>query len=129
MTSKDLQAPALAGLFVKGGRARYTIESDDWQPMMIGDTPLAGFSWIPVAEEDGAWSSYWMRIDAGARSPSHRHESIELLMILEGIFTDDDGTDFVPGETVTYQAGTTHRSFSRDGCVVLVVTREASSIA
>ncbi|RQS06258.1 cupin domain-containing protein [Burkholderia sp. Bp9002] len=119
----------LAGLQVKNGRRWYAIDARDWRPMTIGDTVLPGFAWIPVADdEQGAWRSYWMRVDAGARSPEHRHDSTELILVLDGIFTDDDGTDFHPGQTVSYPAGSRHSTGSAGGCTVLVVARTGSAI-
>lgn len=111
------------------GRRWYEIDAKDWQPMRIGGRILPGYFWIPIADdENGAWSSYWMRIEAGARSPYHRHESTELVMVLEGIFSDDDGTHFLPGQTVIYAAGSRHSTSSEVGCTVLVVAQIGSSI-
>lgn len=122
-------AVPLVGLKIDGGRRSYSIDARDWRPMKIGDTVLPGFSWIPVAEdENGAWSSYWMRLDAGARSPEHQHDSTELILILEGVFTDDDGTDFLPGQTVSYPAGSRHSTSSARGCTVLVVAQAGASM-
>jgi anti-sigma factor ChrR (cupin superfamily) len=120
---------ALFGLQVKDGRRWYSIDERDWQPMKIGETALPGFFWIPVADDEtGAWSSYWMRLQPGARSFDHQHDSTELILILEGVFTDDDGTDFLPGQTVTYPSGSRHSTSSRDGCTVLVVAHTESTI-
>jgi anti-sigma factor ChrR (cupin superfamily) len=120
---------ALFGLNVKNGRRWYSVDERDWQPMTIGEAVLPGFFWIPVAhDEQGAWSSYWMRLQPGARSYEHRHESTELILILEGVFTDDDGTDFLPGHTVAYPAGSRHSTSSKEGCTVLVVEQAASTI-
>ena len=119
----------LFGLKVKDGRRWYSIDERDWQPMKIGETALPGFFWIPVADdENGAWSSYWMRLRPGARSLEHRHDSTELILIIEGVFTDDDGTDFLPGQAVSYPAGSRHSTSSKDGCTVLVVAHTGSTI-
>ncbi|MFJ4293971.1 cupin domain-containing protein [Cupriavidus sp. NPDC089707] len=110
-------------------RLCYAMAEGDWSPMRIGEAVLPGFSRISLgADESGAWSSYWMRIDPGATSPEHVHMTTELLVVWQGIFTDSDGTDFGPGETVIYQAGSRHRSFSKDGCIVLVVTTSESEV-
>jgi anti-sigma factor ChrR (cupin superfamily) len=123
-----LEEKLLSGLNVKNGRRWYSIDERDWQPMTIGADVLPGFSWIPVAEdEQGAWRSYWMRLQPGARSFEHRHAATELVMILEGVFTDDDGTDFLPGHTVAYPAGSSHSTSSRDGCTVLVIEQAGST--
>ena len=119
----------LFGLKVKDGRRLYSIDERDWRPMKIGETVLHGFFWIPVAnDERGAWSSYWMRLQPGARSLEHQHDSTELILILEGVFTDDDGTDFLPGQTVSYPAGSRHSTSSKEGCTVLVVAHTGSTI-
>lgn len=117
------------GLNVKNGRRCYSIDERDWQPMKIGATVLPGFLWIPVADdENGAWSSYWMRLQPGAGSFEHRHDSTELILVLDGVFTDDDGTDFLPGQTVCYAAGSRHSTSSQAGCTVLVVAHTGSTI-
>ena len=119
----------LFGLKVKDGRRLYSIDERDWRPMKIGETVLPGFFWIPVADdESGSWSSYWMRLQPGARSLEHQHDSTELILILEGVFTDDDGTDFLPGQTVSYPAGSRHSTSSKEGCTVLVVAHTGSTI-
>ena len=123
------QQPDLFGVKVKDARRWYSIDERDWQPMKIGETILPGFSFIPVAEdEQGAWKSYWMRLQPGARSLDHRHDSTELVVILDGVFTDHDGTDFLPGQTVSYPAGSRHSTSSNEGCTVLVVARTESTI-
>jgi anti-sigma factor ChrR (cupin superfamily) len=119
----------LFGLNVKNGRRCYSIDERDWQPMKIGATVLPGFLWIPVADdENGAWSSYWMRLQPGARSFEPQHDSTELILVLDGVFTDDDGTDFLPGQTVCYAAGSRHSTSSQAGCTVLVVAHTGSTI-
>ncbi|TFE36533.1 anti-sigma factor [Paraburkholderia dipogonis] len=119
----------LAGLKVKDGRRWYSIDERDWRPMKIGETVLPGFFWIAVADdENGAWSSYWMRLEAGARSIEHQHDSTELILVLDGVFSDEDGTDFLPGQTVSYPAGSRHSTYSETGCTVLVVAHIGSSM-
>ena len=110
-------------------RLRYTIKEHDWQPMYLDATPLPGFSWISIgADQQGAWSSYWMKVDRGARSPVHEHSTTELILILKGVLTDDDGAEFKVGEVVIYAAGSSHATYSKDGCTVLVVAQQGSSV-
>lgn len=123
------EAHPLYGLKVTNGRRWYAIDARDWRSMSIGGQVLPGYFWIPVADDEhGAWSSYWMRVEAGACSPEHQHDSTELVMVLEGVFTDDDGADFLPGQTVTYPAGSRHSTSSEVGCTVLVVAHTGSKI-
>ncbi|MEZ2310631.1 cupin domain-containing protein [Paraburkholderia sp. RCC_158] len=131
VTTRMCDEMILFGLKVKDGRRWYSIDERDWRPMKIGETVLPGFFSIPVADdENGAWGSYWMRLQPGARSLEHQHDSTELILILilDGVFTDDDGTDFLPGQTVCYPAGSRHRTSSEEGCTVLVVAHTGSKI-
>lgn len=113
-----------AGLKIQGDRHGYSIDESDWQPLLIDETPIPGYSWIPLAKDEaGAWQSYWMKIDAGARGPLHRHGGTELVMVLDGVFVDGDGTEFLPGHVVTYAAGSRHSTHSTVGCVVLVIEK------
>ena len=119
----------LYGTRAEQGRLRYVIDPRDWKPMKIGETELQGFSWIPVAkDEGGAWESYWMKMSPGARSPHHVHHTTELLYIADGVFSDADGADYFPGDVVWYRAGSRHMSFSTHGCMVFVVARTGSSV-
>ncbi|MDR5740701.1 MULTISPECIES: cupin domain-containing protein [unclassified Caballeronia] len=97
--------------------------------MLIEGKRHPGFSIIPIVDdESGAWTSYWMRLDAGARSLFHTHTSTELLIVMDGVYTDQDATDFTAGQVVTFPAGTSHWSYSREGCTVLVVTNSESAL-
>ncbi|KIG01633.1 ChrR-like cupin domain containing protein [Burkholderia sp. MR1] len=124
MTHKDIAIHE-----ANAGRRLHTIEEHAWAPMLIEGTRHPGFWIIPIVDdESGAWTSYWMRLDAGAKSLFHTHASTELLFIMDGIYTDQDGTDFSPRQAVTYPAGTSHWSHSREGCTVLVVTNAESTL-
>ncbi|WP_246217080.1 hypothetical protein [Paraburkholderia panacisoli] len=90
VTGRMCDETVLFGLKVKDGRRWYSIDDRDWRPMKIGETVLPGFFWIPVAEdENGAWRSYWMRLQSGARSFEHQHDSTELILVLDGVFAAD----------------------------------------
>lgn len=111
------------------GRQISSSDGAEWRPMMIEGQRHPGFWIIPIVDDEiGAWTSYWMRLDAGARSLMHTHTSTELLLIMQGVYTDQDGTDITAGQVVTYPAGTSHWSHSREGCTVLVVTNSDSEL-
>jgi anti-sigma factor ChrR (cupin superfamily) len=111
------------------GRMVHAFDGRSWQPMLIDGKRHPGFWIIPIVDDEtGAWSSYWMRLEAGARSLLHTHTSTELLLIMEGVYTDQDGIDILARQVVTYPAGTSHWSSSRDGCIALVVTNSESEL-
>ena len=117
------------GLPAFAGRRHYKIREEDWRPLQIGDADIPGYFWIPLSgDEEGAWSSYWMRVEPGARGPEHRHDTTEFIFVAEGVFTDSDGVSFQPGDVLTYPAGSIHSSSSATGCVILVVARTGSRL-
>jgi anti-sigma factor ChrR (cupin superfamily) len=117
------------GISAPDGRLIHALDERHWQPMMIQGKRHSGFWIIPIVDDEtGLWTSYWMRLDAGARSLLHTHTSTELLLIMDGVYTDQDGTDITARQVVTYPAGTSHWSHSREGCTVLVVTNSESEL-
>jgi len=111
------------------GRRHYRIRDEDWRPLQIGGTDIPGYFWIPLSDdEEGGWSSYWMKVEPGACGPEHRHDTTELIFVAEGVFTDSDGVSFLAGDVVTYPAGSSHSSSSASGCIVLVVARAGMTV-
>jgi anti-sigma factor ChrR (cupin superfamily) len=118
-----------AGVPDFAGRRHYRIRDEDWRALQIGGTDIPGYFWIPLSDdEQGGWSSYWMKVEPGARGPEHRHDTTELIFVAEGVFTDSDGVSFQAGDVVTYPAGSSHSSSSASGCIVLVVARTGMTV-
>lgn len=59
----------------------------------------------------------------GATLPFHRHPEIEQSFVLEGSFSDHDGTAHA-GEYVWRRAESKHETYSEEGCVILAVYRK-----
>ncbi|HEY8191679.1 MAG TPA: ChrR family anti-sigma-E factor [Alphaproteobacteria bacterium] len=59
----------------------------------------------------------------GARIPMHRHEGREIMLVLDGAFTDESGTHR-RGDILIMDADTFHtlRADPREGCACLIVT-------
>ena len=60
------------------------------------------------------------KMDPGAVLPDHRHVGIEQSFVIEGTLVDDDGA-CTAGNYVWRRAGSVHRAWSPDGCLVLGV--------
>jgi Anti-sigma factor len=60
-----------------------------------------------------------LRYAPGAGVPAHRHAGLETILVLEGSQSDERGR-YPVGSLVMNPAGTTHRVWSEDGCVVLI---------
>jgi len=51
--------------------------------------------------------------------PEHTHDGGEEFIVLEGVFSDEDG-DYPAGSYVRNPPGSSHRPFTREGCTILV---------
>jgi len=65
-------------------------------------------------------SAALLRYAPGAEVPSHLHRGAEHILVLQGSQEDERGC-YGPGTFVVNSPGSTHRVFSRNGCLVLVV--------
>jgi len=61
-----------------------------------------------------------IRMAPGARLPEHEHPLTEQSFVLDGVLADDDG-ECGPGDFVWRPAGSRHRAWSPNGCLVLGV--------
>jgi anti-sigma factor ChrR (cupin superfamily) len=77
-------------------------------------------SWLPISYDTStAQGSYMFRMEPGAVTIAHDHRGMEEFLILEGDLVDDDGTEFGPGDFVSYDHGS-HNSWTRNGCLIVV---------
>ncbi len=68
---------------------------------------------------DGPPAVALLRYAPGASVPAHRHAGLETILVLSGAQSDERGT-YGTGALVLNPAGTTHRVWSEEGCVVLI---------
>ena len=62
-------------------------------------------------------------MEPGAKSLFHEHTGFEEFLVLEGELIDPDGQIFKPGELITFQPGSKHSSYTKNGCLLLVFMR------
>lgn len=60
-----------------------------------------------------------LRYAPGAAVPRHRHLGLETILVLSGSQSDDAG-EYKAGSIVFNPAGSEHRVWSNEGCVVLI---------
>ena len=92
-------------------------------------------SWVPSPEagverimldRDGdevARATSLVRFAKNSSFTAHTHELGDELLVLEGVFSDEDG-DFGPGSYLRNPPGSTHRPFSLNGCLLFVKLRQ-----
>jgi len=61
-----------------------------------------------------------LRYAPGARVPPHRHHGFEVILVLSGSQSDENGT-YEAGSLVINQRDDEHKVWSERGCVVLIV--------
>jgi len=60
-----------------------------------------------------------VRFDPGAAFATHGHPMGEEIMVLEGIFSDENG-DYPAGSYLRHPPGSHHAPFSKEGCIIFV---------
>lgn len=91
---------------------------------------LASVAWQPFHPGVDIWrifgdgvhgaSAALLKYRPGANIPRHRHEGVEIIVVLRGSQTDEQGT-IAAGELRVNHPNTGHSVRSDDGCLVLVV--------
>lgn len=127
-------APGSAGgcvLLVKlrqypgAGRRHVLVDSNTgtWTPGSAD-----GVEVMPLYAEDGYPERIHLtRIAAGAAAAPHEHAGGEEVYVLEGGFTDEDGT-YQAGDWLRYPPASRHAPRSSDGCLLYVKTGHLEQI-
>jgi anti-sigma factor ChrR (cupin superfamily) len=86
---------------------------------------IEGMSWCKISydKKNGGYGTYVLKMEPGAKSLSHEHKGYEEFLMLDGELTDLDGKIFKKGNFVSFEPGSTHSSFTKDGCLILVFMR------
>lgn len=90
--------------------------SQSWLP-----SPMPGVWRKPLAraQAEAGHATSIVRYEAGSRFSAHTHPRGEEILVLDGVFSDEDG-DYPAGSYLRNPAGSQHSPFSVDGCTLLV---------
>ncbi len=85
------------------------------------DSPSSGVRRIPLEREEAEFGHTTSIVEykAGASFSKHSHPYGEEIVVLEGIFSDENG-DYKAGTYIRNPKGTSHAPFSKDGCRIFV---------
>ena len=88
-------------------------------------SPVPGMSWCKISydKKNGGHGTYLLKMDANAKSLPHIHNGFEEFLMLEGELIDPDNKSFKKGDFVTFEPGSTHSSYTKEGCLILVFMR------
>ena len=86
---------------------------------------VPGMNWHKISydKKNGGHGSYLLKMEPGAKSLTHQHTGYEEFLILDGELIDPDGKVFKKGDFVTFEPNSTHSSYTKNGCLVLVFMR------
>ena len=86
---------------------------------------VPGMSWHKISydKKNGGHGSYLLKMEPGAKSLTHQHTGYEEFLILDGELIDPDDKVFKKGDFVTFEPNSTHSSYTKNGCLVLVFMR------
>jgi anti-sigma factor ChrR (cupin superfamily) len=89
---------------------------------LVGYEPLRpGIDILYLYQEEASGSSCaLLKYQPGAEVPEHVHQGFEHVYVLAGEQSDERG-NYRQGSFVINPPGTTHRVWSKDGCLVLIV--------
>jgi|TARA_B110000263_G_scaffold240041_1_gene242872 anti-sigma factor ChrR (cupin superfamily) len=83
-----------------------------------------GMSWYKITyKKETGIGTYLLKMNPGAKSLFHEHSSYEEFIMLEGELIDLDDKVFKKGDIVTYEPGSSHSSYTKTGCLILVFMR------
>ena len=90
---------------------------------------IAGMSWHKISyNEKTGQGSYILKMEPGAKSLPHKHINYEEFLILDGELIDPDDKIFKKGDFITFEPGSSHSSYTKTGCLLLVFQRARNEL-
>jgi len=85
---------------------------------------IPGMSWHKISyDQKNGKGTYVLKMDPGAKSILHKHSNFEEFFMLDGELIDADKRIFKKGDLITFYPESTHSSYTKDGCLILVFMR------
>ena len=95
-----------------------------FEPFDNYGSPIKGMSWHKITyNKKIGQGTYILKMEPGAVSKPHEHINFEEFIILDGELTDPDAKIFKKGDIVTFEPGSSHSSYTKNGCLILVFMR------
>jgi len=95
-----------------------------FEPFDNYGAPISGMSWHKISyNKETGQGSYILKMEPGAKSLSHKHINYEEFLMLDGELIDPDNKIFKKGDFITFEPGSSHASYTKTGCLLLVFQR------
>ena len=86
---------------------------------------VPGMNWHKITyNAETGQGTYILKMDAKTKSLPHEHTNYEEFIMLDGELIDPDNRVFKKGDIVTFEPGSNHSSYTKNGCLILVFMRE-----
>ena len=96
-----------------------------FEPFDNYGSEIPGVSWHKITyNQDTGQGTYILKMDPEAKSLPHEHKNYEEFLILDGELIDPDNKILKKGDFVTFEPGSTHSSYTKNGCLLLVFMRD-----
>ena len=90
---------------------------------------IPGISWHKITyNKEIGQGTYVLKMDPGAKSIPHEHVNYEEFLMLEGELIDPDNKVFKKGDFITFEPGSSHSSYTKNGCLLLVFQRSKNKL-
>ena len=100
-----------------------------FEPFDNYGVPITGMSWHKISyNEKTGQGSYILKMEPGAKSLPHKHINYEEFLILEGELIDHDDKIFKKGDFITFEPESSHSSYTKTGCLLLVFQRAKNEL-
>ena len=91
--------------------------------------PVPGMSWHKISyNKETGQGSYILKMEPGAKSLHHKHINYEEFLLLDGELIDPDNKVFKKGDFITFEPGSSHSSYTKTGCLLLVFQRARNEL-
>ena len=85
---------------------------------------VPGMNWHKITyNTESGQGTYILKMDPRAKSLLHKHTNYEEFLMLDGELIDIDNKVFKKGDLVTFVPGSSHSSYTKNGCLILVFQR------
>ena len=91
---------------------------------------VPGMHWHKISynKKNGGQGTYVLKMDPGTKSLPHQHTGYEEFLVLDGELIDHDNKIFKKGDFVTFEPGSAHSSYTKNGCLILVFMRGVNKL-
>ena len=95
-----------------------------FEPFDNYDPVIPGMNWHKITyNKETGLGTYILKMDPETKSLPHEHTNYEEFLMLDGELIDPDNKVFKKGDFVTFEPGSSHSSFTKSGCLILVFLR------